>query len=94
MYSRDQHTPAVCSIPEDVLNGGQVLGLVQVDWSHEFMMCRRVVFGKVISKVGFAWFPIHIKMSLIDSVSYPVKSHVDGFGSLYFNVIICYSTGC
>ena len=69
----------MCSITEDVLNGGQVLGLVQVDWSHEFMMCRRVVFGKVISKVGFAWFPVDVKVTLINPVSYPVESHVNFF---------------
>ena len=44
------------------------------------MMGRGVVLGKVISKVLGAKTPIHDVVSLADTILYPIKPHVHGFG--------------
>ena len=47
------------------------------------------MFGNIISQVGFARSPIYIELLLLHSISYPIKTHVDCFGALLFDMIIC-----
>ena len=46
------------------------------------MMHRRVMFGRVVSFVGWSWGPIEPKLSLCFAASKPVEAHVHGLGSL------------
>ena len=50
----------------------------KIDWSHFLMMGRGMVLGEVISMISHARFPFHLKLSLITTVLYPIKSHVHG----------------
>ena len=55
---------------------------MKVAISHELVMPRRMVFGEVIGHVEFAFAPEELEVFLIDSISEPVKTHVEGFGEL------------
>ena len=44
------------------------------------MFCR-VMLGRVISKIVFAFFPVDTKLILFLSIANPIQSHVHGFGS-------------
>jgi hypothetical protein len=61
-----------------------VLG-VKIVGAHELMMCGGVVFGVVITLVVGARAPVDEKLSLIDSITNPIKSHVHGAGSALFD---------
>ena len=50
-------------------------------------MGGRVVLGKVISKVEFAFGPYDDKVALVDTIGNPVKTHVHGFGPFEFGVL-------
>ncbi len=41
-------------------------------------MGRWVVFGVIITKVFFAWFPIDKEVALTDAVTDPIEPHVHG----------------
>ena len=60
---------------------------------HQLMMFSRMMLGDVVGQVGFSWFPVHLELVLFDSVSDPVKPHVNGLGSLNFNIVIGNPTG-
>jgi hypothetical protein len=64
---------------ESWLNG---MLFMEEDRSHEAMMGRRMMFGKVVSEVVASWGPEDIEVSLVAAVAYPVKTHVDGFRAL------------
>lgn len=57
----------------------QVCLVVEVDWAHLAMVRWRVMFCEVITLVVFSWLPVDLELSLSDSVTHPVKSHVNGF---------------
>ena len=40
------------------------------------------MLGEVIGHVEFAFAPEELEVFLIDSISEPVKTHVEGFGEL------------
>jgi hypothetical protein len=44
--------------------------------------------GEEICQVVCALPPLYDELALADTVAYPVKSHVDGFAALRFDVII------
>ena len=56
------------------------------------MMGGWVVFGRVISNIRFALFPFYLELSLSDSVSNPIVSHVHGFATALFNCVIGYAS--
>ena len=58
------------------------------------MMFGSMVFCKVVCLVLRTWFPKNLELALIDAVSNPIESHVDGFRSLLFYIVICDSTCC
>jgi hypothetical protein len=45
-------------------------------------MGQRMMFGKIVSEVVASWGPEDIEMSLVAAVTYPVKTHADGFRAL------------
>ena len=57
------------------------------------MMGGRVMFRVAISSVGLSLFPADEKLPLADSVSDPTESHVNSFGALLFDSVVC-DTGC
>ena len=62
------------------VSGTQALGGLEVSGTDQVMMGRGMVLGKVISKVLGARTPIHDVVSLADTILYPIKAHVRGFG--------------
>ena len=48
------------------------------------MVLRWVMLCEIISIILTAFSPIHEELTLLDSVSDPVKAHVDGFGAALF----------
>ena len=49
------------------------------------MVTGRKVLREVIRKVVTARFPMDYELALLDSVSNPVKAHVNGFGPFLFD---------
>ena len=62
------------------VSGTQALGDLEVSGADQAMMGHGMVLGKVISKVLGARTPIHDVVSLADTILYPIKAHVHGFG--------------
>ena len=56
------------------------MGDCEVSGADQAMMGREMVLGKVISKVLRARTPIHNVVALADTILYPIKAHVHGFG--------------
>ena len=47
-----------------------------------------MVFGPIITIIFFTRSPEYLKLSHFDSILYPIKSHVDGSGTLLLPNII------
>jgi hypothetical protein len=47
--------------------------------AHEFVMGWRMMFGKIISTVGFPTGPVEVKLLLSNAIFKPVVTHVKGF---------------
>ena len=82
----DRHTLA-CNILTD-LNSGRM----KTDRSHFAVMAHRMMFGGVVAEVVCAFAPENFKMSLLDSIVDPIKSHVDGFRAALFEGFVGDST--
>ena len=54
-------------------------------------MNRRVMFCVIVSQIGYAWLPIDQELATAGAVTDPVETHVDGFGALQFDGVICKS---
>lgn len=52
------------------------------------MMRRRVVFGKIISFVLDAFFPIHKELALAYAIADPIEAHIDSLGALLFDAVV------
>jgi hypothetical protein len=52
------------------------------------MVRGHMVFCEIISVVETAFFPINDKLALADTITNPIKLHVDGLGSLLFDDVI------
>jgi hypothetical protein len=71
-----------------VLGFQLVLYVVQyISWLYSNMVFRRVMFGRVISKIVLCTFPVDVKLLLSLSVANPIKLHVHCFGSALDNCI-------
>ena len=62
------------------VSGTRALGGLEVSGADQAMMGHVVVLGKVISEVIGSGTPIHDVGSLADTILYPIKVHVHGFG--------------
>ena len=56
--------------------------------SHEFVMGRWVVFGKIIGAVGFAGTPVEIELLLGNAIFEPMIAHVKGLGFFHANLSV------
>jgi hypothetical protein len=57
--------------------------LMEEDRSHEAMMGRTMMFGKIDSEVVAFWVILEdIEVSLVAAVAHLVKAHLDGFRAL------------
>ena len=54
-------------------------------------MRRRVVFCVIFVQIGYAWLPVDEELTAAGAVVDPVEAHVDGFGVLMFDGVICKS---
>ena len=62
------------------VSGTRALGDLEVSGADQAMMGRGMVLDKLISKVLGAGTPIHDVVSLADTILYPIKARVRGFG--------------
>ena len=51
------------------------------------MVRRGMMFGEIISTVGGAFSPEHLKLALANAITDPIESDVDGFGAFLLNGI-------
>ena len=70
---------------------GELFIRMQVCRPHEAVMSRRVIFCVIVVQIGYAWLPVDKELSAAGAVAYPVKVHVNGFGALLFDGVICKS---
>ena len=54
-------------------------------------MSRRVMFCVIVGQIGYAWLPVDEELAVAGAVADPVEAHVDGFGELLFDGVICKS---
>jgi hypothetical protein len=57
------------------------------------MVGRRVVFTVVVGSIELAFDPADLELMLSDTVTDPVKAHVDRFGSFLFDRVVGYARG-
>ena len=50
---------------------------------HSCVMAWRMMFGKIIRFVGFAWAPVNEEVFLVCSKLYLIESHVHCFRFFY-----------
>ena len=62
--------------------------MVEVFRSHDLMMCGWVMFGDVICKICCSRFPENFELVLINAIPHPVKTHINGLGTLEFDVVV------
>lgn len=61
---------------------------MQVSGAHGLVVFGREVFGVVVGQIFDAGFPVDTKLTLADTISHPVKTHVDGFGAALFDCVV------
>ena len=45
----------------------------------------------IVGKIGYAWLPLDEELAASGMFADPVEMHVDGFGALLFDGVICKS---
>ena len=68
---------------------GELFSRMQVCIPHEAVMSSRVMFCVIVGKIGYDWLPVDEELAAAGAVAYPVEAHVDGFGALLFDGVIC-----
>lgn len=66
----------------------------QVVWSHSLMVTWSMMLGVIVCQVGACRAPKNDELALFDTVADPVKTHVDGPGSLLSDVLVGDTCGC
>ncbi len=56
-------------------------------------MCDRMVFCDVLCKIFLSWCPYYKELLLFDTVKYPEIAHINCVVFLFFERVICDSTG-
>ena len=54
-------------------------------------MSRRVMFCVIVGQIGYSGLPVDEELAAAGAVADPVEAHVDGFGALLFDGVICKS---
>jgi hypothetical protein len=55
------------------------------------VMCRRMMLGEIVGEIVGAFSPMYYEVTLFDAVTYPIKTHDNGFGPLMFDGLIGYT---
>ena len=53
-----------------------------------------MMLGEVVSQIVLTFFLKCLKLVLANTVSYPVETHVNGFGALLFDCVVDNAVGC
>jgi len=69
-------------------------GGVQIGWAHVLMMHIWVVLGEIVGFVCGTRSPEDVILDLTNTVTNPIETHVNGFGSFLFDVVIGNASGC
>jgi hypothetical protein len=74
---------------------GRLLGWIRVVRRSDVPMVgtMRVVFSVIVGSVELAFNPVDLELILSDTVTAPVKAHVDRFGSFLFDRVVGDSCG-
>ena len=67
---------------------------VKVLGAHALVMGCGVMFCEVVRKVFTTRSPKDMKLVLVNAIAYPVEAHVNGFGALLFDVVVCNPCCC
>ena len=67
----------------------KLFGRMQVCIPHKAVMSRQVMFCVIFVHISYAWFPVDKELAAAGAVANPVETHVNGFGALLFDGIIC-----
>ena len=59
------------------------VGVVEISGPNILMMRGGMMFGEIISLVETSFFPHDMKLALSNTISDPIKSHVNGFGTVF-----------
>ena len=54
-------------------------------------MHRRVMFCLIVGQIGYSWLSVEEELAAAGTVADPVEVHVNGFGALLFDGVICKS---
>jgi hypothetical protein len=65
----------------------------QVTGTHQAVMGRAVVLGKIVRKVVRSSSPVHVKILLVDAVADPIEAHINGLRSTLFIGVVGDSSG-
>ena len=49
------------------------------------------MFYVIVGQIGYAWLPVHEELAVDGAVAGSVDAHVDVFGELLFDGVICES---
>ncbi len=61
---------------------------VEIMGAHELVMCRRMVFGVIISHIVGSGFPVYDELALKDSISDPIEAYIHCTGSAFLNGVV------
>ena len=70
---------------------GELFSRMEVCRPHEAVKSRRVMFCVIVVHIGYAWFPVDKELAAAGAIVDPAEAHVDGFGALLFDGVICKS---
>ena len=65
---------------------------VNINWMHHSMIQGQMVFHEIINEIVFFQFTKYLKMTLFDTVSSPLKYHVNFYIAFLFDCYVNYST--
>jgi hypothetical protein len=63
-------------------------GDVKIGWPVDSVVFSRVVFGGIVTPLGFALAPEDVELFLAHTVPDPVVAHVDGLGAALFDGVV------
>jgi hypothetical protein len=85
LFGRDRR-PAWKEFGADA--GRVFVWFVEISGPHVLMMFGREVFCKVVGQVFVAGAPVYAKLTLLDSITNPVKAHVNCFRVTLLNRVV------
>ena len=62
---------------------------VKVLGAHALVIGCGMMFCEIVCKIFTTRSPEDMKLILVNAIAYPVETHVDSFGALLFDMIVC-----